>query len=240
MRDIYVTRFDGEFWTKMEPLNTEINSARAETHASISPDGSTLYFASNRRGGYGEIDLYRSSRAPAGDWGPAENLGPAINTEFNENTPFLSVDERTLFFSSEGHYNMGGYDVFYSFLDETGQWGTPINIGYPINTTGDDLFFAPVGNGSVGYMAKIVQNGAGKEDIYRIEIFPSAQTEIAAVEGILNLEDLDLDYSRNFDIQVVDKATGKILGIIRFDKEDDRLTYVSKSGNIEFKIVKKE
>jgi len=240
MRDIYVSMFDGEFWTKMEPLNAGINSTRAETHASISPDGTTLYFASNRRGGYGEIDLYRSFRTPDGDWGPPENLGPTINTEFNENIPFLSVDQKTLFFSSEGHYNMGGYDVFYSFMEETGEWGTPINIGYPINTTGDDLFYAPVGNGSVGYMAKIVQDGSGKEDIYRIEIFPSAQTEIAAVEGILNLEGLDLDYNQSFDVQVMDKATGQILGILRFDKETKQLSYISKSGNLEFKIDKKE
>ncbi len=238
-RDIYYTRFDGTFWTKMEPLNSEINSPRAETHACISPDGQTLYFTSNRRGGIGGLDVYKSTRQVDGDWGPAENLGPVINSEFDEETPFVSADESILYFSSQNHYNMGGFDVFYSILDNSGNWGTPINIGYPVNTTGDDLFYSPVGNGTIGYMAMIKPGGSGKEDIYRIEIFPSERTEITAVEGVIDLHGLQLNFEESFDIQVVDKASEKIVGIIHFNQKTGKLTYTSKSGNLYFKIERK-
>jgi hypothetical protein len=168
--DIYVATCKDGRWTEAKPLNKNINSSRLEEHASVSADGKTLYFASNRRGGEGGLDIYKSERAANGDWGPAKNMGKGINTKLDENTPFITQDGNTLFFSSKGLYGMGGYDIFYTKKQASGKWEDPVNIGFPINSTTDDLFFFPVDNGKAGYIAKNLPDSYGKLDIYRIEI----------------------------------------------------------------------
>ena len=239
-RDVYSSRFDGTRWTKMEPLNFNINSGKAETHASISADGKTLYFTSNRKGGFGELDIYKSSLESNGDWGPAKNLGQQINTSFNEESPFISADNTILYFSSQSHYNMGGYDIFYSVLNADNTWGPPINIGYPVNTTGDDLFFAPVGNGTIGYMSKILTEGIGKEDIYRIEIIHSEKNEIVAVKGIIDMKNQILTFEKDFDINVVDRASKQVIGVLHYNKSTGKFSYTSKNGNLSFTFEEKE
>jgi hypothetical protein len=141
--DIYVSHYRNGRWQPMVPLNEEINTEFYETHASISPDGQKLYFTSDRPGGQGGIDIYVSARDFADVWGPAENLGPMVNSFYNEETPFITADNRTLFFSSQGHTTMGGYDIFYSDWLPDATWSLPRNIGYPINSTNDDLFYMP-------------------------------------------------------------------------------------------------
>jgi len=134
--NLYISRYDGDVWSPIEKLNENINTKFWESHACISPDGKTLYFTSNRKDTYGGLDIYKSERnSPSEEWGPAKNLGKVINTEYNEETPFLSEDGKTLYFSSYGHYNMGGYDIFYSTLLDNNKWAVPLNMGYPINTT---------------------------------------------------------------------------------------------------------
>ena len=169
--NIYVSTYNGVAWSPMSKLNENINTNFYETHASISADGRKLYFTSNRYGGFGDLDIYVSNREPGGDWGPAQNLGPNINTSFNENTPFITTDGTTLFFSSEEHNTLGGYDVFFSQKMEDNSWSKPINLGYPINTTDDNLFYFPVNDGSVGLTALFDDDGYGEMDIYEIEIF---------------------------------------------------------------------
>jgi outer membrane protein OmpA-like peptidoglycan-associated protein len=151
--EIYMAENKDGLWNKMVKLNGNINTRFNETHASLSPDGKVLYFTSDRQGGFGGLDIYRSKLTDKGDWGMAENLGPVINTPYNEETPFVAPDAKTLFFSSQGHYNMGGYDVFMSSLDQTG-WLSPVNLGYPLNTTDDDLFYFPLGSGKIAYQAR--------------------------------------------------------------------------------------
>jgi Tol biopolymer transport system component len=168
--DLYVSTLGESFWSKAIPLNSHINTRTHETHASPSRDGSTLYFTSARRGGSGGLDIYRSERQTGGDWGEATNLGPVINTSEDEDAPFLTDAGKRLIFCSKGHFNMGGYDIFYSDIGSDGQWTDPVNIGYPINTTGDDLFFHPTGNGSQGYMAKVDRDGPLTFDIYLVDI----------------------------------------------------------------------
>jgi hypothetical protein len=159
-----------EFWSKAVPLGSAVNSGADETHASFSADGKVLFFTSARRGGYGGLDIYRSDRLDAGEWGEAVNLGPVINTESDEETPFLSDDGRQLFFSSKGHFNMGGFDIFFSRLSKEGYWKDPINIGYPINNTTDDLFFYPIGDGSQAYYSRIERVGPHAFNIFRLSI----------------------------------------------------------------------
>ncbi|GAI72221.1 unnamed protein product [marine sediment metagenome] len=141
--DLYISRLqEDDVWGKVVKLNKNINTKYWESHACVSPDGKTLYFTSNRKNGYGGLDIYISERNdPSGEWGPAVNLGPEINSQFNEDTPFLTNDGKTLFFSSQGHDNIGSFDIFYSTKLENGTWLKPVNIGYPINTTDDDLLF---------------------------------------------------------------------------------------------------
>ncbi len=166
--DIYVSSYDGKTWSKAVKLNKNINTTDWESHGFISEDGNQLIFASDRPGGFGGLDLY-ISRKVNGDWGPAVNLGPEINTQFNEDRPYLINNGKTLFFSSQGHENMGGYDLFRSDLQSNGLWSIPKNLGYPINTPDDDIFFMPVGDGKSGYYSKFKEiGGFGKEDIYKV------------------------------------------------------------------------
>lgn len=164
--DIYISYFEDGQWTKSSPIGTEINTKYWESHASLSKDGNTLYFASNRQGSKGEMDIYESVKDSEGRWGPPVLLGSNINSSLNEDTPFLTSDGSRLYFSSQGHTNIGGYDIFYVDKMADGSWSKPVNLGYPINSTDDDLFYVPISN-TTGYMAKLDDAGYGREDIYK-------------------------------------------------------------------------
>jgi len=182
--DILFSSFKNGKWDKSELLDKNINTKFWESHASISPDGEILYFTSNRNGGFGEMDIYVSKKNAAGEWGEALNLGPAVNTDLNEDHPFLSEDGRVLYFASQGHFNIGGYDIFKSEQMADGSWAKPINLGYPLNTTDDDMFFYPTGNGKYGYQARFADDNFGLRDIYRFEIFESEAEYLAALRQI--------------------------------------------------------
>ena len=234
-RDIYVSHLGETFWSNIEPLNEEINSGRAETHASISPDGKTLYFTSNRRGGQGELDIYKATLTSSGEWGSVTNLGPEINTPYDEETPFISQNDSILYFSSKGHYNMGGFDIFYSEKTNDNTWSSPVNIGFPVNTTGDDLFYSPAGNGKTGYISKIKPDGFGDKDIYRIEILPDEEeTILAKFEGIIDMKGKIIRIDENFNLKVIDKTTQKVIAVISYNKETGKFTYTTYTGNYSF------
>ncbi len=186
---IYTSRFENGTWSPIIKLNDNINTKYWESHATVSHDDRKLYFTSNRKGTFGGLDIYISKRDSSGNWGTPENLGPVINTKYNEESPFLSKDDNTLFFSSRGHFNMGGYDIFYSTLIN-GEWSVPLNAGYPLNSTDDDLFFNPVNNGYEAYYALDAPSGYGKEDIYRVEIFTDDHPRKFIVRGFARVADL--------------------------------------------------
>jgi outer membrane protein OmpA-like peptidoglycan-associated protein len=167
--EIFSSEYKNDQWSEMQKLNNNINTRFNETHASLSPDGNTLYFTSDRQGGLGGMDIYFSRRNSGGDWGAAVNAGPLINTQFNEETPFVTGDGKTLVFSSQGHYNMGGYDIFMCSADEKGGWLPPFNIGYPLNTTDDDLFFFPVKSEKTAYQSRFPVKSV-QSDIVRYQI----------------------------------------------------------------------
>jgi tetratricopeptide (TPR) repeat protein len=166
--DIYVSSSNGNSWGRATKLNKNINTKYWESHGFLSEDGNQLVFASDRPGGFGGLDLYISQKVN-GDWAPPIDLGPEVNTEFNEDRPFLINNGKTLFFSSQGHENIGGYDLFRSDLQSNGLWSEPKNLGYPINTPDDEIFFMPIGDGKSGYYSKYKETGGfGREDIYKI------------------------------------------------------------------------
>jgi outer membrane protein OmpA-like peptidoglycan-associated protein len=168
--DLYQSSFEGGQWTKAVPLSgDDINTKFWESHASLSRDGRTLYFTSNRKDGIGEMDIYVSKLQNDGRWGKPYNIGTVINTPLNEDTPFITENDSILFFSSQGHENMGGYDIFSSRIGINGQWSAPVNLGYPLNTTDDDLFYYPWNNARVGYISKFSRDGFGKDDLYAVQ-----------------------------------------------------------------------
>jgi hypothetical protein len=169
-KDIWVSSLTDAGWSKATRLNDHVNSTADESSACISSDGRALYFASDRKGGYGGRDIYVSQRDSRNEWGKARNLGPVINTPFDEDTPCLINHDTTLFFSSKGHFSMGGYDIFYS--NRQGKtWREPVNLGFPINNTGDNLGFAAVQGGKSGYYSKIDPADPAEEaDIFRVTI----------------------------------------------------------------------
>ncbi|HNW57355.1 MAG TPA: hypothetical protein PLR88_08240 [Bacteroidales bacterium] len=148
--DIYSSDYVNGKWTPIKKLNKNINTKFYESHASISSDGKKLYFTSNREGGQGNLDIYVSEKDETGNWGPAINVGATINTPYNEDTPFITRNDSVLYFSSEGHLSIGGYDNFKS--RRSGDlWNPPENLGFPINSTDDDKFFQPLNNGLNAY-----------------------------------------------------------------------------------------
>jgi outer membrane protein OmpA-like peptidoglycan-associated protein len=166
--DIYISRFENGDWTKPTPLNKNVNTSMYwETSASITADGKRLYFASNRPGGLGELDLYVSELDAKGQWAKAVNLGPVINTVENEDAPFIHPDGVTLYFSSDGHPNLGNSDIFVSTL-AGGKWKKPENLGWPINTWEYDGFFTVSADKKKGYYSTMKEGGIGETDIYSI------------------------------------------------------------------------
>lgn len=166
--DIYISSYDGTIWSKAVKLDKNINTKYWESHGFISESGSQLIFASDRPGGFGGLDLYISQKVK-GIWGPAVNLGPQINTPFNDDRPFLVNKGKILIFSSQGHQGIGGYDLFRTDLQTNGLWSRPVNMGYPINTPDNNTYFMPVGDGKSGYYSIFKESGGfGKEDIYKI------------------------------------------------------------------------
>jgi hypothetical protein len=148
-------------------LNENINSKYDEGCACLSNDGTALYFSSNRTGGCGGFDIYKSERTENGDWGPAMNLGWAINTESDEDAPFLLRDDATLYFSSKGHKGKGGFDIFSSTCGEEGMWSFAENAG-EINTAADDLFYCLSGDERKAFYSSVV---AKKQNSMNYQIY---------------------------------------------------------------------
>jgi len=144
--NIYVSTYDNDRWNPAVSLGKPINSKYYEAHACFSPDGKSIYFSSNRKESMGGMDIFRSDQQENGTWGEPVNLGPGINTILNEEAPTLSPDGKRLYFSSQGHSTMGGFDIFYSELLADGSFhDVPVNLGYPLNTSDDDYTYSPEG-----------------------------------------------------------------------------------------------
>lgn len=183
--DIYVSRRENGKYGKAEKLGGEVNSPFWEGSLSVSTDQKKLFFASNRPGGLGGKDLYVATKNTDGTWGNIKNLGDKINTKFDEEAPFISPDGRSLIFSSEGHNSIGDFDLFISDLNMSDSlWQLPKNLGYPINTTDDDLFYFLSPDGKRGYFSSTRNGGKGDQDIYVVDPALSAkQSYITIIKG---------------------------------------------------------
>ena len=187
--DICKSEKKNGIWSEIKNLGPKVNGPKTwESQPSISADGRTLYFISDRPGGYGGYDIWKTTKDSSGEWTVAENMGPNINTPANEKTPYMHTDNTTLYFSSQGWPGLGGYDIYYSKKGKDGKFGKPVNIGYPINTEADDVGFTVSTDGHYGYFASNKFNGPGGWDIYYFDLYPEARPEkLLLVKG--NIKD---------------------------------------------------
>ncbi|MDB4710645.1 hypothetical protein OAF16_02845 [Flavobacteriales bacterium] len=188
--DLYISERDDINYGSPRKLDA-INSAAWETHVTTSIDGNTMYFVSDREGGYGGRDIYRLVKLPNGEWSQAYNIGPPINTPFDEDSPFLHPNGKTFYFSSNGEESMGGFDIFHSELNEDGKWTFPVNMGYPLNTVEDDLYFTTNADGKNGYYASSHEGGYGEKDIYKVLLEDKESEPLAILKGYIDPGTLD-------------------------------------------------
>ena len=184
--DIYISQWKGNDWSTPFDLSPPVNTSGWESQPSLSADGRTLYFVSNRKGGLGGYDIWKSTLTDKG-WGEPENLGPNINTSFDEQSPFIHPDDSTLYFCSNGWPGMGNKDLFLSRLGKDGQWQKPVNLGYPINSNGNENGLTITASGNYAFFASDVINGFGGTDLYTFELPQFARPHtVTYVKGIIN------------------------------------------------------
>jgi outer membrane protein OmpA-like peptidoglycan-associated protein/tetratricopeptide (TPR) repeat protein len=235
--DIYVSRKDGDDWDKPYNLDYPINTRDWESQPSISSDGRTLYFVSNRKGGYGGYDIWKSTLTDKG-WSEPENLGPNINTPFDEQSPFIHPDDNTLYFSSNGWPGLGNMDVFVSRRDKDGAWQKPDNLGYPINTSADDGGLTLNANGDQAYFSSNNLKGYGGFDIYSFEMpVPLRPKVVTYVKGIIT--DAKTKQALTADIEIVDLENNKTVYQNTSDNQGSFLSTLTSGKDYGLNISKK-
>jgi outer membrane protein OmpA-like peptidoglycan-associated protein/tetratricopeptide (TPR) repeat protein len=256
--DIYVSDNNGEYWNDIRKLSANVNDPKFwDSQPTIASDGVTLYFASDRPGGFGGIDLYYSRKDPVtGIWSLPVNLGPKINTPGDEKTPFIHSDSETLYFSSTGHVGFGGYDIFYVRKNEKGEWMDPVNIGSPINGTSDDTGFFVSSDTRTGYFfsfedeGKVRGRGVGRYDLYAFDLYQEARPQqIAFLKGTVTndsgkvvagaIVEVKDTKTKQVALATVDSASGTYMMAVK--KKSD-LVVTAKKGGIAFntKVIKAE
>jgi hypothetical protein len=216
--DLYISKYDGEKWSIPEKLGPEVNSEYLETSACFSSSGNEIIFSSNRPGGFGGKDLYITRKFLNGKFSLPRNLGPDINSPEDEDAPFIDKNDNTLYFSSKGHNSIGEYDIFHSeFNNENESWGKAENIGMPINSTNDDIYFIKLDDKDLALFTSRREGGFGDADIYEVNFSESTQTMVYCTlntEKIINKTEL-----KDLQLSLYDLGTGKLEGIFKPNKE---------------------
>ena len=225
---IYESKLDGEKWREPTQLDAAINSDYWDSHAGLSADGKTIVFVSDRPGGVGGRDIYLMKKLPNGSWADVQNIGRTINTPYDEEGPYLHPDGKTIYFSSKGHNSMGGFDVFTSELSEDGIWSEPRNLGYPINTVGDDVFFVPSADGTRAYFSSFRDDGKGEQDLYMIEMLDEKRKVLVVYKGCI--KDMTGAVVTDVLITVYDRETEDIIGEYKANKFSGRFLIILNPG----------
>ncbi len=228
--DIYVSILTGTVWSSPKALGSTINSNGSwEKSASTTADENIIFFSTNKHGGYGGHDIYMTRKLPSGEFGPAINLGPKINTKHDEDCPFIHLDGKTLYFSSKGHKSMGGYDIFHCTIDlKTGEIISEVeNIGYPINTADDDVFFVWTADNKRAYFASEREGGFGEKDIYML-IREDADADLAVLKG--KIISCETKKPVAATIIVTDLATQETVGIYNSNASSGKYTVILPAG----------
>lgn len=215
--NILMSTLDGNQWRKPKKLGSNINSKKGwESSMCLTPDGKRLYFSSDRPGGFGGVDIYFSELNSEGEWGTPINVGSPINTPDNEDAPFMHFDGKTLFFSSDGHKTIGGYDIFTStYQADSLKWTKPLNIGYPVSTADDDAYFVYSANGSKGYFSAHRKDSYGEKDIYVVHR-PNADPNMIVLAGrVLDRETQEPIFAT---VTITNLETQKVIGVFNTNK----------------------
>ncbi len=227
--NIYSTTLNGDVWSTPVKLNSNINSKHWEPSAFISADGHAIYFASNRPGGFGGRDIYVSQKTEKDEWGPAVNMGALINTEYDEDAPFIHPDGITLFFSSNGNKTMGGFDVMYSSLSDDGtKWLEPVNVGYPVNSPDDDIFYVVSPDKTTAYYSSFKEGGVGEKDNYKITFLDQKKAPLTVLKGIV--KNADGKIPADIEITVTDNETEKVVGVYKSNSKTGRYLFILTPG----------
>ena len=230
--DIYSSNLDGDSWSKPERLLGDVNTTEWEGSATLTSDGEILYFASSRDGGFGGRDIYSAELQSDGSWGEVKNLGPVINTPFDDDAPFIHPDRKTLYYSSKGLNSMGGYDIFYTYLSETG-WDMPKNVGYPINTIDDDRYYVLSADAKTGYYSTAGRSENGTHDIYTVSPGHFGKRPILALIVGVTQADGELVEA---DITVTNDKTGELTGEFKSNSTTGKYMLALIPGN-KYKIA---
>lgn len=237
--DIYYTYRKNKRWQKMIRLEKPVNEKGWNSDGYESPDGKYLYFASDRKGGVGAIDIYRVEMDEKGKWGKPVNLGTNINTPENDRMPVITNDGSKLYFKSEGHENMGGYDIFYSVKTGKNDWSTAVNLGYPLSTTDDDIHFMPSGNGNFAYVALSDPAFDGSYNLYHLEILEEDPYKKYEISGQVALQNGSTDFS-NVTIEIISTETYEKIFDIVPNEVNGNFNFELSSGNYMLNFVKPE
>ena len=234
----YVFNQDGS-WSETQNFSKNISKIDSwESQPTVSSDGRTIIFASDREGGYGKIDLYETT-FKNGQWSNPENLGDKINSNENEKSPFLHTDGKTLFFASQNFPTLGGYDIFYSRKDSSGNWQQPKNIGYPINSVADEISLFVSTDGNIAYFASNHLDGVGGWDIYSFSLHDGAKPERVLFlkgelmdENGLVLEDVELEIKnlKTNKVTTVKVDARTYVSSLTLEDDADVLITVKKEG----------
>lgn len=237
--DIFITSKTGKRFNELQDLTETINSKFVEDGACFTQGEDTIYFASDRPGGYGGFDLYISVQLPDGSWGKPQNLGNNINSKYDENYPNISFDGNELHYASKGFNSMGGYDVFKS-RKVNSKWFKPQNIGYPLNDTYDNKVISFVKYKRYAYTSKVLENGLGYSDIYKV-IFNDIPPPSLVYTGTIRVgkswksESLE-KYNEDIEIVVTNSASGEVLDGFSYNKTSKKYVVALKPGSYTIKI----
>jgi outer membrane protein OmpA-like peptidoglycan-associated protein/YHS domain-containing protein len=238
---LYSSDFANGNWGGFKNMGIVNDPSAWNAQPSISSDGQTLYFSSDRLGGQGGCDIWQTQKDSNGNWGQATNLGPGINTPGNENTPFIHSDSHTLYFSSDNWPGLGGMDIFYSRMDSSGKWSTPKNIGYPINSEGDDLGLFVSTDGKTAYFCSNDPSRANGEnmggyDIYQFALYPAARPEkVALLKG--SITDKDGSPLVGATISITDAKTHKKITVMNDTVDASYAAVVNESKNEQYVVT---
>ncbi len=231
--DIFVSKFDGTKWSGLEKLNKNINSSDLEQSACPSSDGNTLYFTSNRKGGFGSLDIYKSIKQEDGQWGKAINLGEKINSNFDDVYPFILSDNKTMYLGTQGHYyNMGQNDLFMVKQLTDSTYTKPLNFGYPLNTTDDNSFIYPLIETGKALISLASDDGFGDLDIYEITFYPQT-TPTVTLMGKLDNYGKEIEIKINSDNQNTQEIKTKTDGNFSIQTPSGKVTITITAENMD-------
>lgn len=245
--DIYVSENINDEWRPIKKLSANVNHPIYwDSQPTVSADGNTIYFASDRPGGYGGIDIYTTQRdVKTNEWGIPKNAGPKVNTGGDEKTPFIHSDSETLYFSSNGHFGFGGYDIFYIRKNEKKEWIDPENIGSPINTEADDTGFFVSRDSKTGYFfsfdeGKMRGKGVGRYDLYSFDLYKEARPqEVVFFSGEIKDKvgnvieggrvEITNTVTKEKSLALLDSSSGKFMVALNVKVKDDLLITIKKN-----------